>query len=83
MLKEDQCHTVLSSTEHQVLWEHLQIHQEHLRINICQDIWELINKTVLNLEVVKVIAEKNLILIKGGIPGPNKGTVVIRNTVKA
>ena len=42
-----------------------------------------VNKTVLNLEVVKVIAEKNLILIKGGIPGPNKGTVVIRNTVKA
>ncbi|MFQ9889395.1 MAG: hypothetical protein ACLRWM_02350 [Streptococcus sp.] len=22
--------------------EHLQIHQEHLRINICQDIWELL-----------------------------------------
>ena len=42
-----------------------------------------VNTTVLNLEVVKVIAEKNLILIKGGIPGPNKGTVVIRNTVKA
>lgn len=42
-----------------------------------------VNTTVLNLEVVKVIAEKNLILIKGGIPGPNKGTVVIRTTVKA
>ena len=27
--------------------------------------------------------EKNLYLIKGGIPGPNKGTVVIRNAVKA
>ncbi|MDU5649979.1 MAG: 50S ribosomal protein L3, partial [Clostridium perfringens] len=24
-----------------------------------------------------------IILIKGGIPGPNKGTVVIRNSVKA
>lgn len=42
-----------------------------------------VNKTVLNLEVVKVIADKNLILIKGGIPGPNKGKVVIRNAVKA
>jgi len=42
-----------------------------------------VNTTVMNLEVVKVIAEKNLILIKGGIPGPNKGTVVIRNSVKA
>lgn len=42
-----------------------------------------VNTTVLNLEVVKVISEKNLILIKGGIPGPNKAQVVIRNTVKA
>ncbi|WP_300380490.1 50S ribosomal protein L3 [Clostridium sp.] len=43
----------------------------------------VVNTTVINLEVVKVIADKNLILIKGGIPGPNKGTVVIRNAVKA
>ena len=42
-----------------------------------------VNTTVLNLEVVKVIPEKNLILIKGGIPGPNKAQVVIKNTVKA
>ena len=42
-----------------------------------------VNTTVMNLEVVKVIAEKNLILIKGGIPGPNKGTVVIKDTVRA
>lgn len=42
-----------------------------------------VNTTVLNLEVVKIIPEKNLILIKGGVPGPNKGFVVIRNTVKA
>ncbi|MCY6354721.1 50S ribosomal protein L3 [Clostridium sp. ZS2-4] len=39
--------------------------------------------TVLNLEVVKIMAEKNVILIKGGVPGPNKGYIVIRNTVKA
>lgn len=42
-----------------------------------------VNTTVLNLEVAKIIPEKNLILIKGGVPGPNKGLVVIRNTVKA
>ena len=41
------------------------------------------NTTVLNLEVVKIMPEKNIILIKGGIPGPNKGTVVIRDSVKA
>ena len=41
------------------------------------------NTTVLNLEVVKIMPEKNIILSKGGIPGPNKGTIVIRNSVKA
>lgn len=42
-----------------------------------------VNTTVLNLEVAKVIPEKNVILIKGGVPGPNKGFIVIRNSVKA
>lgn len=39
--------------------------------------------TVQNLLVVKVDAENNLIAIKGAIPGPNGGTVVIKDTVKA
>ncbi|MCL2323443.1 MAG: 50S ribosomal protein L3 [Oscillospiraceae bacterium] len=39
--------------------------------------------TLLNVMVAKVIEEKNLLLIRGGIPGPNKGLVVIRSTVKA
>ena len=42
-----------------------------------------VNTTVLNLEIVKVIAEKNLILIKGGIPGPNKGRVVIKDSARS
>lgn len=42
-----------------------------------------VNTTVLNLEVVRVLPEKNAILIKGGVPGPNKGLVVIKNTIKA
>lgn len=42
-----------------------------------------VNTTVLNLQVAKVMPEKNIILIRGGIPGPNKGYVVIRNSVKA
>lgn len=42
-----------------------------------------VNRTVLNLEIVRVMPEKNVILIKGGIPGPNKGVVVIRDSVKA
>ena len=39
--------------------------------------------TVQNLTVVKVDAENNLIAIKGAIPGPNGGIVVIRDSVKA
>ena len=39
--------------------------------------------TVLNLEVVKIDAEKNLIAIKGAIPGAKNGIVFIRDSVKA
>ncbi len=38
--------------------------------------------TVLNLQVVKVMPEKNAILIKGAIPGPNRGLITIRSAVK-
>ena len=39
--------------------------------------------TVLNLEVVKVDAEKNLIAIKGAVPGAKGGIVFIHDSVKA
>ena len=38
--------------------------------------------TIENLEIVKVDAELNMIVIKGAIPGPKGGLVYIRNTVK-
>ena len=39
--------------------------------------------TVRNLEIVRVDADKNLILVKGAIPGPKKGLVTIKETTKA
>jgi large subunit ribosomal protein L3 len=39
--------------------------------------------TVQNLEVVRVDAEKNLILVKGAVPGPKKSLVMLKETVKA
>ena len=39
--------------------------------------------TVLNLEVVKVDKERNAILVKGAVPGPVKGIVTLRDSVKA
>ncbi len=39
--------------------------------------------TMLNLEVVRVDLERNLLLVKGAVPGPKKGLVIIRDSVKA
>jgi len=39
--------------------------------------------TVRNLEVVRVDAEKNLLLVKGAVPGPKKALVTIKETTKA
>lgn len=39
--------------------------------------------TVVNLEVVKVMPDKNAILVKGGVPGIRGSLVMIKNTVKA
>jgi len=39
--------------------------------------------TVQNLSVVKVDAEKNIIAVKGAVPGPKGGIVVLFDSVKA
>ncbi len=39
--------------------------------------------TIQNLEVVRVDSERNLILVKGAIPGPRNGMVLLRNAIKA
>lgn len=41
------------------------------------------NTTIQNLEVVRVDSDRNLILIKGAVPGPKGGLLVIKNTVKS
>lgn len=38
--------------------------------------------TVQNLEVVSVDAERDLLLVKGAVPGANEGLLIIRDTVK-
>jgi len=38
--------------------------------------------TTLNLEVVEADLERNLLLVKGSVPGPNGGVVIVRNAVK-
>lgn len=41
------------------------------------------NVNILNLTVVKVDAEKNVLLLKGAVPGPKNGLVAVRESVKA
>ena len=39
--------------------------------------------TVQNLEIVRIDAENNLILVKGAVPGPKKAVVMLKESVKA
>ena len=41
------------------------------------------NVTIQNLTVVRVDAERNLLLIKGAVPGPNQSIVTVKTAVKA
>ncbi|MFM8855690.1 MAG: 50S ribosomal protein L3 [Actinomycetota bacterium] len=38
--------------------------------------------TTLNLEVVEADAERGILLVRGSVPGPNGGVVIVRNAVK-
>lgn len=42
-----------------------------------------VQRTVQNLSVVRVMADENVLLVKGAIPGPNGGTVILREAIKA
>lgn len=39
-------------------------------------------RTVQNLQIVEVRAEENLLLVKGSVPGPNGGILMVRSAVK-
>ena len=39
-------------------------------------------RTVQNLQVVRVMAEDNVLLVKGAIPGANGGILLIRSAIK-
>ena len=39
--------------------------------------------TIQNLEIVKVDVERNMLLVKGAVPGPKHGLLIIKSAVKA
>ena len=44
--------------------------------------WGVEKVTILNLKVVKVYPDRNVLLVKGGVPGPKDGIVFIKSAVK-
>ena len=42
-----------------------------------------VQRTVQNLKVVRVMAEDNCLLVRGAVPGPNGGMLVLRGAIKA
>jgi large subunit ribosomal protein L3 len=42
-----------------------------------------VRRTVPNLEVIRVDVERNVLLVKGGVPGAPGGHVIVRPAVKA
>ena len=41
-----------------------------------------VNRTAVNLEVVRIMPEDNAILVKGSVPGARNGTVIVRKSLK-
>ena len=39
--------------------------------------------TIQNLSLIKIDAERNLLLVKGSVPGPKGGLLIVKNAVKA
>ena len=42
-----------------------------------------VNRTILNLKVMDIHSDENLLVVKGAIPGPARGVVMVRKSVKA
>ena len=45
--------------------------------------YDILLKPVITEKSMELMAEKNLLLVKGAIPGPKKGLVTIKETTKA
>ncbi len=42
-----------------------------------------VRRTMQNLKVIRVVADDNVLMVRGSIPGPNGGTVLLREAIKA
>ena len=74
--------TVLVTTVVQVLWDLLHLTAYSKGKNLAGRMGGD-RVTIQNLEVVQVVPEKTLILIKGNVPGAKKSLITIKSAVKA
>lgn len=80
---EDQWGMVLCIIEDQVQWDQ-HLHQvEYLKVKNYQDTWGVQKITIQNLEIIKVDMDKNVLLVKGSVPGPKGAILKIKSSVKS
>ena len=79
----DQWLTVLVTTVVLVQWVEHHSHHAFSKVKHYLDKWVATIITIQNLEVVKVDAERNVILIKGNVPGSKKSLVEIKTAIKS
>ena len=48
----------------------------------CRGAWAAVRRTTLHLEVVRVMPEQNLLLLRGAVPGATGGLLLVRKSVK-
>ena len=79
---EDQWDMDLCIIEDQVQWDQHQHQVEYLKVKNYQDIWEELTVTIQNLDVVRVDLDKNVILVKGSVPGAKGAILKIKSSCK-
>ena len=73
--------TVHVSTARQVQSVPL-MHNVYSKVKKCQVVWAVKLVTIQNLEIVRVDAERNLLLVKGNVPGARKSLITVRSAIK-
>ena len=80
---EDQWDMDLCIIEDQVQWDQHQHQVEYLKVKKLPGHMGKVTVTIQNLDVVRVDMDKNVILVKGSVPGPKGAILKVKSAVKA
>ena len=73
----------LCITEDQVQWDQHQHQVEYSKVKNLPGHMGRVTVTIQNLDVVRVDMDKNVILVKGSVPGPKGAILKVKSAVKA